>query len=251
VNATNGEYGLYDRVNGVFYRAGAGTLSGGGSFATTVMIGDVPCAVASPATDITNTSIVCSLPVLSPEHAVGPVDVVVNNGFDSATRVNGYSFIDVYIKLGVAPSAVGFAVAPAASNSAYTITNVDTNNPNGYKLTLESSSNSNLVCESNASYTIPSIVSDGSLTIAGGNHGAWAWNVVPPTSAGGSWTGAIPDEPTSWKTITVGTPAQVALTSTASVSGGEDYGLYFGAIADVAQVACHYKQVLTITAVAN
>ncbi|MDR1196857.1 MAG: IPT/TIG domain-containing protein, partial [Candidatus Nomurabacteria bacterium] len=187
VNATNGEYGLYDRVNGVFYRTGAGTLSGGGSFATTVMIGDVPCAVASPATDITNTSIVCSLPVLSPEHAVGPVDVVVNNGFDSATRVDGYSFIDLYLNLGLtSPSDpidgnVSFSVLPNSStgNSDYTIATVETNSPSGYKVSLESN-DSDLICKDNATYVIPSITSDGALTIAGGQHGAWGWNVVLP-----------------------------------------------------------------------
>jgi hypothetical protein len=254
VNANNGEYGLYDKVNGVFYRTGAGALSGGGSFATTVMVGDVPCAIANPATDITNTAIVCSLPVLSPEHAAGPVDVVVDNGFENATKVNGYEFIDVYLTLGVAPSAVGFTVAPGSSNSGYTVANVDTNSPSGYNLTLKSTTGSDLVCEDNGSYTIPSIASDGALTIAGGNHGAWGWSVVEPVSAGGAWTAGVPDEPgaSDWKVIpTTGTPAQMANTSAPSASTGDDYGLYFGATTDYVQPACKYKQTLTVTVVGN
>jgi hypothetical protein len=152
----------------------------------------------------------------------------------------GVEVVEPTLSLSVTPSDVGFTIGPGAGSSyGYTIATVETDNPNGYKLTLESSG-SDLVCEDNSSYTIPSITSDGALTIASGNHGAWGWNI-----------GTVPIEPSDWKTIPVGTPAQVADTSAPSALTGDDYGLYFGAMVDNVQPACKYKQTLTVTVVGN
>jgi hypothetical protein len=41
------------------------------------------------------------------------------------------------------------------------------------------------------------------------------------------------------------------LTDAASAAAGDDYGIYFGAVADYGQVACRYKQILTITVLPN
>jgi hypothetical protein len=189
----------------------------------------------------------------TPAGSLGVVDVAIGglgltNG-ESVVLEDAWEY-EISLSLSVSPNTVDLSVTPGSGASwGYALTAVETDNPNGYELTLKSNG-ANLVCEDNPSYTIPSIVSDGALTIAGGNHGAWGWNVVPPAPTG-SWTAGVPDTPSSWKTIPVATPAQLANTTTPSVSGGNKYGLYFGAIADHGQVACKYEQVLVITAVIN
>jgi hypothetical protein len=165
--------------------------------------------------------------------------ISVQNEFVEST-LRGYSYESVSLSLSVSPSDIGFTVAPGGGRGyGYAVATVETDSPSGYNLTLESNG-ADLVCEDNASYTIPSIATDGALTIAANNHGAWAWNV-----------NTVPAEPSSWRTIPTGTPAQIANTSAQSATNGDDYNLYFGAVADNTQPACRYKQNLTITAVGN
>ncbi|MDR1196703.1 MAG: IPT/TIG domain-containing protein, partial [Candidatus Nomurabacteria bacterium] len=208
---------------------------------------EVASAVQNP--DGTQT-----LTVITPAHAVAElVDVAVTNSWGGVdTVVDGYEYIDVYLSLSVSPNDVALTVSPDGGVAAdYTVANVDTNNPNGYRLTLEATE-PDLVCDSDGQYTIPSIVSDGALAAPVGAHGAWAWNVVLPVSAGGLWPAGVPDAPTSWRVVPVGVPAVMANTSARSGSAGDDYGLYFGATADWGQPACSaYRRDLTITALGN
>jgi hypothetical protein len=186
-------------------------------------------------------------------HAEGLVDVTMSNGLESAVKLNGFTYVAETV-LSLSTNSVSFSVVPGAGSSVgYTVANVYTNAPGGYELTLKSGGSS-LVCESNASFTIPSIAADGALTIAGGSHGAWGWSVVEPASAGGLWTGTVPDEPgaSDWRIVpAVGISSQIALTDAASAAAGDDYGVYFGAVADRGQPACKYKQSLVITVVGN
>jgi hypothetical protein len=192
----------------------------------------------------------------TPAGSLGVVDVVIGglgltNG-ESVALEDAWEY-EVSLSLSVSGGGnVAFSLVPGGgANSGYTVATVKTDNTDGYKLTLESSGG-NLVCESNASYTIPSITSDGTLTIATGNHGVWGWSVIPPSPTG-SWTAGAPDEPNAndWKTIPVGAQTQMADTSTPSALAGDDYGLYFGAMVDNVQPACEYKQVLTVTVTGN
>jgi hypothetical protein len=187
-----------------------------------------------------------TITVKTPPHVVGAVDVMLNLDGESLTWDDGFEYIvAVYLTLGVSSGSVMYSVSPNGSNSGYTVANVDTNNPTGYELTLESGG-SDLVC---GSYTIPSIAADGTLSIAAGKHGAWGWNVVEPS---GSWTLGVPDEPSAWRTIPFGASAIMANPLTPSAVGGDDYGVFFGATVDWGQPACSgYQQTLTITVVGN
>jgi hypothetical protein len=188
-----------------------------------------------------------------PAHAAGnsAVWLMIYTGAYYDYIMWGYEYKEATISLAVTPNDVSFVVIPGSNGSSgYTIATVETDNPGGYSLSLESNG-AELVCEDNGSYTIPSIASDGGLTIAGGNHGAWGWNVVAPAAAGGVWALGVPDVPTTWRTIPFGASATMANASTPSTIDGDKYGLYFGAIADNGQASCHYKQVLIITAVPN
>jgi hypothetical protein len=190
----------------------------------------------------------------TPAGSLGVVDVVIGglglaNG-ESVALEDAWEY-EISLSLSVSPSVVSFSVTPSGGvGSGYNVATVKTDSPTGYKLSMESNG-ADLVCEGNALYVMPSVVSDGVLNIAVGKHSAWGWNVVAPVADGGSWTGTVPDEPSVWKTVPVGTPDTLATTSAASAIAGDDYGIFFGAIADWEQPACKYKQDLTVTAIIN
>ncbi|MDR1300428.1 MAG: IPT/TIG domain-containing protein [Candidatus Nomurabacteria bacterium] len=208
-------------------------------------------------TSYTDTQIICT----TSAHSPGLVSVKVDNGLQTYTMnanpaanggpvmsgnqsIGGYLYYEIHLKLSL--SDLVFSVPPGGSNYGYTVANVDTNNPGGYELTLESDG-SDLVCES---YTIPSIASDGALSIAADKHGAWGWNVVEPAAMGGSWIGTVPMVPSAWQTIPVDMSAVIANPIAPSAADGDNYGVYFGVTADWVQPACNgYKQNLTITVV--
>jgi hypothetical protein len=187
------------------------------------------------ATSVSDTEVT----VVMPAAPAGTGELRVGNGIDSPIGAS-YTYESVSLSLSVSPSDIGFTVAPGGGGGyGYAVATVETDSASGYKLTLESNG-ADLVCEDNAAYTIPSIATDGALTIASGKHGAWGWNV-----------NTVSTEPTSWRTIPIGTPAQIANTNTPAATNGDDYNLYFGAVADNAQAACRYRQTLVVTATAN
>jgi hypothetical protein len=203
----------------------------------TVTVGGVACASKSYTS---STSVSCTTPVMT----AGTRNVVVTTDYGTSNAV-GIGFVEPSLSLTVSLGAVGFSASPNGGTSAgYTVATVGTNNPRGYKLSLESAG-SDLVC---GSHTIPSVAGDGALSIAAGKHGAWGWNVVPP---GGTWTLGEPDQPNTWRIVPVGTPTVMADTNV-PVPAGESYGVYFGAMVDSGQAACGgYLQSLTVSAVVN
>jgi hypothetical protein len=164
---------------------------------------------------------------------------------------NGYEYFDPYLDLTVLDGEVEFSVAPDGGVGAgFTIANVVTNNPRGYKLSLESAG-AELVCGAAA---IPSVAADGVLVIdsGAGKHGAWGWNVVLPAAAGGSWTAGEPDAPSDWRAAPFGVEVVMVDADAASAVGGDEYGVYFGAVADFGQAACAgYAQSLVVSVVGN
>jgi hypothetical protein len=204
---------------------------------------------------VSNTEITC----VTSAHAVGLVDVVVDNGpWGSATLPavwtdtgtssssnqvvgniqSGFLYEAIYINLALSTNDISYSVSPAApENQGYTIATVGTNNPTGYDLSLVSSG-SDLVC---GSHNIQSLSSTGSLIA-----NAWGYNAVPPS---GSWTAGVPDTPTAWKPIPVGLGE--SLHSSGSATAGEDTGIYFGTKVNSTQAACNsYARTLTVTALA-
>jgi hypothetical protein len=209
----------------------------------TVAVEGVECAST---TYVSSTSVKCTTPA---GMAAGTRYVTVRTGYGSGTM--GVEFVEPSLELALAPTSVGFTVSSGGSGLGYTVATVETNNPYGYELSLVSDG-ADLVCESSASYVIPSIASGGALAIASDKNEAWGWSVVLPAAAGGSWSGATPNEPgaTTWKTIPTGAAAQIAKTS-ASAIAGDDYGVFFGATVNSAQAAWRYGQRLTFSAVGN
>jgi hypothetical protein len=196
----------------------------------TVATAEASCVVDS------DTQMTCE----TPPFVAGAADVLVfsNTGTMWRRLVDGFYFGELSLSLSV--DSVAFSVAPGGNVGAdYTVATVWTDNPSGYELSLEADG-AELVCKDNGSYTIPSIASDGALTVASGKHGAWGWNIS-----------TVPIEPSSWRVIPFGAPALMASTSAVSALNGDEYNLFFGAVVDYGQPACEYRQVLTITVVAN
>jgi hypothetical protein len=230
---------------------GAGLVNGGETVVITGTNFYTPATVkfgtvAASCTVDSLTKLTCT----APAQATGTVDIVVATAYGTITKTGGYTYEIPYLDLTVSPDNVGFTVKPNEGvNSEYVIATVKTNNPGGYTLTLEAA-NSDLVCEDDAGFVIPSIASDGALTIAAGNHGAWGWNVVVPASSGGAWTGGVPNKPVSWRKLpAAGVEDLITSSSAESAVAGDDYGLYFGAVVDWAQAACRYRQGLVVTVV--
>jgi hypothetical protein len=139
--------------------------------------------------------------------------------------------------------AVAFSLTPGGgANAGYVVATVRTDNPSGYTLSMEASGG-DLVCSTNAAWTIPSIAADGALA-----DDTWGYGLSS------SWTGSVPDAPgvSDWKKIPVGAADTLASSGAVSAVGGDDYGVYFGGKASFATPACNaYKRTLTITAVGS
>ncbi len=222
--------------------------------ATTVTLGygeagAAQCQVSS----ITNDTIHCT----TGAHAGGTVNVWVDNGFDSAEMpaepsatpsdppVSGYLYTETYISM--SSGLISYEVGVSnPENYSFDIERISTSNPTGYSLSLLSNG-SNLVCSTDSAEVIPSIANDGQLTNE--PNSTWGYNVVTPT---GSWTGGVPDAPTSWKVIPATDPDLLFSSPDPAPIGEEDeFGLYFGTKITPQQHPCIYRQTLTLTVVAN
>jgi hypothetical protein len=236
----SGEYGLAGEIEiEAFYPA----IEATGSFS--VRLGEVECVV----TEMTNDSITCTIPAQEPAVAVGKVDVVVNNSAETASLVKGFKFTDGEPELSLEVNDdVNFVVTPRGGiGSGYTVATVDTNYPNGYTLSMEADG-SDLVCGSNAGWTIPSVSSDGSLSNDTWGYGLGSFDPLANAGAG-AWN---PPSTNNWKIIPVGTADVLANQALPSAAGGDKYGIYFGAKVSFNTPPCaNYTQTLIITVIAN
>jgi uncharacterized repeat protein (TIGR02543 family) len=148
------------------------------------------------------------------------------------------------ISLSLSSGNVNFSASPLSGiSSDYTIASVETEVPSGYTLSMEANG-SDLVCGTNPSWTISSILSDGALS-----NDTWGYGLGAFDSVNNKW-----DAPTSniWRKIPVGAAGVLANPTVPSAVNGDKYGLFFGVKVSYVTPACvNYKQTLRITAVAN
>jgi alpha-tubulin suppressor-like RCC1 family protein len=228
---------------------------GGDAASVSVVLDPAGQAAVCNVKSVSDSAIVCT----TTAHAAGAVAVKVENSagsvvenpvVDAATGAasKGFLYHDFSLSLSTGGSPIAYTLNPAGQPDGYgyTVATVTTNNPTGYVVEM-AAHGADLVCQSDGSLKIPALAADGALDIAAGNGGVWGYGVVPPT---GTWSGAVPNPPNTWRKIPVAVPDEVANTSVASATSGDKYGLFFGTKVNFLQASCNaYTQQIEITAV--
>ncbi|MDR2063672.1 MAG: hypothetical protein LBQ02_02680 [Candidatus Nomurabacteria bacterium] len=140
------------------------------------------------------------------------------------------------IYLTLSSSDINLAVMPNVETSDYTQVTVDTTATNGYKLTMSvSTSDSDLICGTDNSYTIPSIASAGNL-----NSNTWGFSHATNTAI-----------PSTWQPIPASSPITLTNKTAPTITGGDTTYLHFGVKADYSQQPCDYTSQITLTGEVN
>jgi hypothetical protein len=210
--------------------------SGGAVLATTMSdsSGDYTFTDLPSGTYSITTSSVTGAPLYNTESVL--VSFALGTGQD---MIKNIGFQPASLSLALDSNNLAFSVTPTSSggqNSGFVTVTTTTDNPTGYELTL-STSNSNLVCQTNSSYIIPGMTGTGAL-----QTNTWGYSKVLAENIGGS-------TPTSWQAVPVA-PAQGTLEKYNSpTTTGRKLELYVGAKVNLTLPACDYGGVVTITAV--
>jgi hypothetical protein len=254
--------GMFDTIHNVFYPSAGTTFA-----CTSILMAGITLDIAgTPASCIyinviDNNTVTCT----TTAHDPGLVSVTVSNGIETFTMAavpdpngendmpttdnqgrstGGFLYVDdtITIDLGVSTSSVNLDVSPSAPfDQDYAIVSVATNNPNGYRLYIESSG-ANLVCTANTSLSpIPS------TTLNTISPGTWGFQVGTSTISNG-W---LPTPLTSTQIASSSGPTFTLPDPTAFENTRVHFAVRDGSPTPISATCPLYEQTITYTVVAN